>query len=159
MMYQFEKEIDSSKLQDDLHGLGIPVDHIDTSGSLVYIYTAEELTNDQVYMLDQAVSIHNKNEHTLDDEAENRMNLGALLFKEISKKVWVINTENDLAGHPMSVSDMQSLLATSDQIQKCLESGSFKTAKYVLGSLKSSLPIYASVADYATAEINKYLGV
>ncbi len=159
MKYEFDKEIDSTKLQEELHEAGIEVSRIDTNGTEVEIYTDSDLNSDQVVALNETVSSHNKDSHSLGEEAEKRMNFGASLFKDISKKVWVINTQNEMNGSPLTTPQMQSLLGTSDQIQKSLESGSLKTAKYILGLLKSAFPIYSDVADFATNEINNYLGI
>lgn len=95
----------------------------------------------------------------IEDKASGYLFFGKELWDSVKKKTFAINTYNRSIGIVMSVEDMLTLLNSADIFQKSLESGSFITALQVCTNLKNALPQYSSVADYATAEINNFLGI
>jgi len=95
----------------------------------------------------------------LETLSEKYINYGSDLFKTIKKKIWAVNTYNKSLGSELTIAELTSLLQTSDILQKSLESGSLLTAISVLNQLKTSLPSYASVADYALADISYFLSI
>lgn len=95
----------------------------------------------------------------LEDKADKYIDFGERLWKSVKKKIWAINTFAASNGQPLTSQQMATLLSASDMIQKALETGSFNQAKQILAYLKNSYPNYSSIADYATTEINTFLGV
>ena len=95
----------------------------------------------------------------LEDKSNEYLVFGNTLYSEIKRKVWAQNTLLISQGNTFSTDDMKSLLATSDLLQKSLESGSLLTAKDICSSLKTVLPIYADIADFAIIEINKFMRI
>jgi len=94
----------------------------------------------------------------LENLSEKYINYGIELYKILKKKIWAVNTYNKSLGNELTIEQMTALLQTSDILQKALESGSLLTAISILNQLKIALPAYATVADYALADIAAFLG-
>lgn len=95
----------------------------------------------------------------LEDSAPSYIAFGTDLWEELKKKTWAYNTYLKITGSPLTTTQMQTLLTTTDMINKCLTTGSLLTAKDVLNALKAALPQYSTIADYAVTKINTFLGV
>ena len=95
----------------------------------------------------------------LESKADEYIDFGEKLWKNVRRKIWAVNTYTFSQGSLLTLEQMKSLLGMSDLLEKSLKTGSLKTAKDVFGELKSHLPHYSSIADYATNEINKFLEV
>lgn len=87
------------------------------------------------------------------------MGFGSKLYSTIAQKVWAINVLAASGGNPLTTNQMTTLLSTSDLLEKCLKSGSLATAKVVLISLVQAFPQYSDVGNFATSEINLFLGI
>ena len=94
----------------------------------------------------------------LESLSEKYIGYGIELFKVLKRKIWAVNTYNKSLGNELTIEQMTALLQTSDILQKALESGSLLTAISILNQLKTSLPSYSSVADFALADISSFLG-
>ena len=86
---------------------------------------------------------------TIEDMAEDWINFGTNLFKEIRKQIWLINAQAQVTAE-----DIIALIPQSDLLQKSLEGGGLGTAGQICQALKVALPAYASVCDFAINEIN-----
>ena len=95
----------------------------------------------------------------LEAKAEEYINFGESLWKEVRKKVWAINTYNISSGVILTSQQMMSLFSASSDLDKSLCTGSFKTAIDVCNLLKQNLPQYSSVADYTINELKKFMGI
>jgi hypothetical protein len=94
----------------------------------------------------------------LEQSAGPYIDFGTDLWSLLKKKTWAFNTFLKISGTPLSTQEMRELLSSSDMIQKCLTTGSLVTARDVLMNLRSVLPRYADIANYAIKEINTFLG-
>ena len=95
----------------------------------------------------------------LESKADEYIDFGEKLWKNVRRKIWAVNTYTFSQGSVMTLKQMKSLIGMSDLLEKSLKTGSLKTAKDVFSELKSHLPHYSSIADYATNEINTFLEV
>jgi len=92
-------------------------------------------------------------------KAEGYMSFGSSLWVKMKKKVWAINTLNKSKGILMTQEEMLNLLSLSNSIESCLKTASYLTARSVLVQMKTALPLYASVGDFAIAEIDAYMEI
>lgn len=82
---------------------------------------------------------------------------GSSLYLKIVDKTWAFNTYLKSVGTPLTINEMQTLLNHSTMLEKSLNTGSLLTAKDVANQLKTALPSYSTIADYAINEIDKFL--
>lgn len=94
---------------------------------------------------------------TLELSSVKYINFGTGLYSEILRKTWAFNTLLKIQNNPLTTQQMQSLMATSDLLEKCLKSGSLLTAMDVINALKTALPQYIDIADYALERISTFL--
>lgn len=86
--------------------------------------------------------------------AKDWIDFGTDLFKEIRKKIWVINASDP----NVTEQDIIALIPHSDLLQKALEGGGLGTAKIICEQLKVALPKYLSVCDFAIEKITFKIG-
>lgn len=122
-------------------------------------YTLYSFEEYQAYLLSKNTMTTDESIACLESRAGEYFIFGNHVWNEVKRKVFAINVINKSSGIEPTVSEMQTLLSTSDMLQKSLESGSFYTAIYVANSLKSALPQYAPVCDFVVLEINNFLRV
>lgn len=93
----------------------------------------------------------------LEDKAEDYIEYGVNIWKQVKKKTFAINTYNKSQGIIMTIEEMKMLLSSTDLLEKTLKTGSFDTAKNVVLGMALSLPQYQSIADFVVSEINSYM--
>lgn len=96
---------------------------------------------------------------TLESKAQEYIEFGEVLWKEVRKKVWAVNTLSISSGLIMTKEEMLNLFNLSHDLERSLQTGSFKTAIDVCTYLKTVLPQYASVADYTILKLREFMGL
>lgn len=120
------------------------------------LYTLEEynqyiIQNSQMNQADSLLLLESK--------AEEYIAHGEILWREVRRKVWALNTYNISTGVIITKEDMLSLFSMSHDLERSLLTGSFKTAIDVCTLLKTSLPQYTSVADYTINSLKSFMGL
>lgn len=90
---------------------------------------------------------------TLAEQAAQYITFGTNLFNQIQQEVWASNEAAAVAGNPLTIQQLTTLLDESDTLQKALESGSLTTAVYIISQLVAAFPQYASIGSDATNQI------
>jgi hypothetical protein len=94
----------------------------------------------------------------LEAKSLDYIDFGTDLYTKIKQKVWAFNTLAASSGSPINTQSLMALLSASDNLEKALKTGSLDTAIYVCNQLKTDLPTYSGIADYAILQINTFLG-
>lgn len=111
-----------------------------------YVSTNSQLTQDQVLSL-------------LESKSQDYIAFGESLWEQIKRKTWAINTYNKSIGNDLGIEGMKTLLSISDLLEKSLRAGSLLTGRDICTQLKTQLPQYTSVSEFAILEINTFLEI
>lgn len=120
------------------------------------LYTLEEYNQ---YITQNSQLSQSESLALLESKAEEYIAHGEILWREVRRKVWAVNTYNISTGVILTKEDMLNLFSMSHDLERSLLTGSFKTAIDVCTLLKTSLPQYASVADYTINSLKNFMGI
>lgn len=84
------------------------------------------------------------------------MGAGNLIADELEKRIWARNGYLKSQNQPLTMTEMNNLLSISMGIDKALRTGSLVTASAALNQLKSTLPAYADIVDWAIKTLNYF---
>jgi hypothetical protein len=94
---------------------------------------------------------------TLEKTSVKYITFGKNLSDTLKQKMWAYNTLLSSTGNGLTTSQLAQLLSLTDGLVKSLETGSLLTAKDGLNYLKSVMPQYTNIVDYALSEIQRIL--
>lgn len=110
------------------------------------------------------LSIQNANKTQIEVEEELQIKSaaytgpGTLIAEQLEKKVWARNTYLKSIGQELTIQQMTALLQISIGVDKALRTGSLVTAKDGLLQLKTVLPQYNDIGDWAINALKLFIG-
>jgi len=93
---------------------------------------------------------------TLAQQAAQYIAFGNQLFDQISQEVWAANEAAAVAGNPLTIQQLTTLLSESNTLQLALQSGSLTTSAYLISQMVAAFPQYASIGTNAINQINSF---